>query len=452
MNVIGLRPLTLAALTCATVNVATISAQISGSNASPTFSRDVAPILYDKCVSCHRSGEIGPMSLITYRDVRPWVASIRDKVSKRIMPPWHADARYGSFRNDRSLSTSQIDTVVRWVDSGAPEGDRNDLPAAPMHVEGWQIGKPDVVFEMPREFEVPASGAIEYQYFEVPMNFTEDRWVQAGEARAGDRAHVHHIIVSVIEPPGNRRPAVMNVKSIPSAVSPPLASPSPAAGAVRPVTDEQRARRARFGSANMLVNWAVGEDAPIHADGVAKRMPAGSTLLFQVHYTTNGTPGRDRSKIGLIFSKQPPAREVRTGAIANPLFAIPPGAPDHLVEAEASFSSDVKIWSMHPHMHFRGKDMTYTATFPDGHSEILLKVPAYDFHWQGDYWLKEPLTLPKGSTLQVTAHFDNSPANRNNPNPKEMVRWGDQTWEEMMIGFMTYTVEEPRAAQSAARD
>jgi hypothetical protein len=191
----------------------------------------------------------------------------------------------------------------------------------------------------------------------------------------------------------------------------------------------------------MLVNWAVGEDAPVHPPGTAKRIPAGSTLVFQVHYTTNGTPGVDRSRLGLIFAKEPPAREVRTGVIANPVLAIPPGAANHEVAAEATFSEDVRVWTMHPHMHLRGKDMTYTAIYPDGRDEIVLRVPKFDFGWQTDYWLAEPLSLPKGSKLHVRAHFDNSAANRSNPDPAASVRWGDQTWEEMMIGFFTYTVE-----------
>jgi hypothetical protein len=191
----------------------------------------------------------------------------------------------------------------------------------------------------------------------------------------------------------------------------------------------------------MLVNWAVGEDAPVFLPGIAKRIPKGSTLIFQVHYTTNGTPGRDRTKLGVILAKEPPAREIRTGLITNPSFAIPPGASNHVVEAEASFADDVKVWSMHPHMHLRGKDMTYTATYPDGRQEILLGVPKFDFGWQTDYWLAEPIALPKGSKLHVIAHFDNSAANKANPDPAATVRWGDQTWEEMMIGFFTYTVE-----------
>ena len=415
----------------------------TANTSAPTFTRDVAPIMFAKCASCHRPGEVAPMPLLSYTDARPWASAIKQRVSTRVMPPWHADPAHGTFRNDLRLSDREIDTIVRWVDGGAREGEPSALPPLPKFPEGWQIGTPDAVFEMAQEFEVPASGEIPYQYFEVPTNFTEDRWMQAGEVRAGDRAHVHHIIVYVREPGRTARPNVVSVRSIPNttaAPAPPAAPrPQPAvAPAARPAA--QGARPTGGGDA-MLVNWAVGEDAPIHLPGTAKRIPAGSTLIFQVHYTTNGTPGRDRSRIGLAFAKQPPQREIRTGLITNATFAIPPGADNHAVEAEATFSEDVKIYSMHPHMHLRGKDMTYTATYPDGRKEILLRVPQYDFGWQTDYWLAQPLLLPKGTKVHVAAHFDNSPANRANPDPKATVRWGDQTWEEMMIGFFTYTVE-----------
>jgi hypothetical protein len=444
----GIVALLLAVTWLATTAVAGDAGQASAPAAAPapTFSADVAPIMYSKCVSCHRPGEVAPMSLITFRDVRPWVASIREKVASRAMPPWHADRAHGSFRNDLSLQQSEIDTIVKWANAGAPEGDPAKLPKLPNFPTGWQIGTPDVVFEMPTTFSIPARGEIEYQYFEVATNFTEDRWMQAGEVRAGDRAHVHHIIVYVKEPEPIRRPTVMTVRPILAAgASAPAPTPRPAAapradGAAAPVTR---------GGDQMLINWAVGEDAPVHLPGTAKRIPKGASLVFQVHYTTNGTPGTDRSRVGLIFAKEPVRSEVRTGMIANPLFAIPPGADNYRIEAEASFSEDVDVWSMHPHMHLRGKDMTYTVIYPDGRREIVLRVPKYDFGWQTDYWLAKPLTLPKGSKLHVQAHYDNSPANRHNPDPKATVRWGDQTWEEMMIGFFTYTVaEKPRATAS----
>ena len=416
---------------------------------APTFTRDVAPIMFTKCASCHRPGEVAPMALLSYADARPWASAIKQKVSTRAMPPWHADPAHGSFRNDLRLSDREIDTIVKWVDGGAREGDPSALPALPKFPEGWQIGKPDAVFEMTQDFEIPASGEIAYQYFEVPTNFTEDKWMQAGEVRAGDRSHVHHIIVYVREPGRTVRPNVVTVRPIINAAATQPAAPARERVAAAAVTAAQRpvvpaaqgAGRPPGGGDAMLVNWAVGEDAPVHLPGTAKRIPAGSTLIFQVHYTTNGKAGHDRSRVGLVFAKEPPQREIRTGLISNPVFAIPPGAGDHQVEAEATFSDDVKIWSMHPHMHLRGRDMTYTATYPDGRSEILLRVPKYDFGWQTDYWLAQPLSVPKGTKIRVTAHFDNSPANRANPDPKATVRWGDQTWEEMMIGFFTYTVE-----------
>jgi hypothetical protein len=424
----------------------------SATAAAPTFSGEVAPIMYAKCVACHRPGEVAPMSLITYKDVRPWASSIREKVTSRVMPPWHADRQYGAFRNEQSLTQNEIDTIVKWVNAGAPEGNPSRMPALPKFPEGWQIGTPDVVFEMPATYSIPAKGEIAYQYFEVPTNFTEDRWMQAGEVRAGDRAHVHHIIVYVKEPTAIPRPNVMVNRPIMAA-----ATASPAAGApAAPAAPRPAAPRAATDASpvartgdQMLVNWAVGEDAPMFQPGMAKRIPKGSSLVFQVHYTTNGTAGSDKSRIGLIFAKEAPKREVRTGMILNPLFAIPPGAANHEIQAEATFTEDVNVWSMHPHMHLRGKDMTYTATYPDGRSEIVLRVPKFDFGWQTDYWLAKPLMLPKGSKLHVSAHYDNSTANRANPDATATVRWGDQTWEEMMIGFFTYTVEGKAVSSSA---
>ena len=425
----------------ATVLTRSASAQdprVPPSETAPTFSKDVAPIVYRKCVSCHRPGEIAPMSFITFQDVRPWARAIREKVMSRTMPPWDADPQHGTFRNDRSLTQTEIDTILKWVDGGARQGNPSEMPPLPSLAAGWQIGTPDAVFEMPAEYQIAANGTIEYQYFEVPTNFKEDRWMQAGEARAGNREHVHHIIVSVVEPGQNTRPNVMTVKAIvPDGET--LAPRTP-----RQLTDAQRAlltQANRRANAITLVNWAVGEDAPIYRPGLAKRIPAGSTLVFQVHYTTNGAPATDRSKVGFIFAKEPPQREIRTATVANAQFAIPPGVSAYQVEAEATFTEDVNVWAMHPHMHLRGKDMTYTVIYPDGRREVVLRVPKYDFGWQTDYWLAEPLTLPKGSKLHVAAHFDNSAANRFNPDPTATVRWGDQTWEEMMIGYFTYTVE-----------
>lgn len=397
---------------------------------APTFSRDVAPIIYKNCVSCHRPGEIAPMSFLSYTDVRPWAKSIREKVVSGAMPPWFADPHYGTFRNDRRLSQKDIDTIVAWANAGARQGNPADLAPVPAFTEGWQIGSPDVVFEMLVEFQIPADGTVDYQYFEVKTDFKEDKWIQAGEVRVDDREHVHHATV-YIDDGDLSRPVAMQVRAIfpEGQAPPPRQRPERAAGG-----QTQR----RLGA--VFVNYAVGEDAPVYPKGQAKRLKAGATLIFQMHYTTNGHPSRDRSKIGLIFAKEPPKHELRTGMIANSQFAIPPGEANHPVEAEATFTEDVKVWTMHPHMHLRGKDMQFRAEYPDGRSEVLLNVPRFDFGWQSDFWLAEPITLPKGAKLHVTAHFDNSTANPNNPDPTATVRWGDQTWEEMMIGYFTYTV------------
>ena len=422
-------------------------ARVPPMQSAPTFSKDVAPIFYSKCITCHRPGEVAPMSLITYKDVRPWARAIREKVSTKVMPPWFADPAHGTFRNDRSLTQAQIDTIVKWVDADARQGDPSQLPPVPEFASGWQIGTPDVVFEMPVDYKIPADGTVDYQYFEVPTNFKEDRWISAGEVRAGNPEHVHHIIVSVIEPPGSTsRSSAMNVRAINDGTDAPRAP--------RPLTEAQRAAlatAARRAGAVSLVNWAVGEDAPVYPAGLAKRIPAGSILQFQVHYTTNGAAATDRSKIGLIFTKQPPKNEMRTALIANTQFAIPAGDPNHQIEAEATFTENVKVWNMHPHMHLRGKDMTYTAIYPDGRQEVVLRVPKYDFGWQTDYALAQPLSLPKGSKLHVTAHYDNSSANRFNPDPTTVVRWGDQTWEEMMIGYITYTVDSAQMNASVTK-
>jgi mono/diheme cytochrome c family protein len=361
-----------------------------------TFSKDVAPIFYKNCVQCHRPGEIAPFSLMTYKDARPWARSIREKVLTREMPPWHADPRYGEFANDRRLSQKDIETIVRWVDQGAKEGDPKDLPPLPKFEEGWNIGKPDLVIYMPEEYTVPASGTVEYKYFVVPTNFKQDMWVQAAEIRPGARSVVHHIIVFVQK------------------------------GAER----------------RLLVGYAPGEQPAIIPKGMGRKIPAGANLVFQVHYTPNGTETKDRSYVGLIFAKETPQREVRTRPILNSKFVIPPGHPNYQVESSYTFTEDAHIIALMPHMHLRGKDFEYRITYPDGTSKVILSVPKYNFNWQSYYLLKEPLAAPKGTRIDCIAHFDNSEKNKYNPDPTKEVRWGDQTWEEMMIGWMSYTLDK----------
>ena len=430
----------LVAIVLAVTGRIDVAAQGAGRAGTPTFTKDVAPILYKNCVSCHRAGEIGPMSLVSYDEVRPWARAIRDRVANGQMPPWFAEGDHGRFTNERRLTDAEKATLTAWVAAGAPQGDKKDLPTVPRFASGWQIGTPDAIFEMPEPFAIPANGTIEYQFYEVPTNFKEDRWIQAAEVRPSDPKHVHHVIVSVIEPERAARPGILQVKPIVAPVPPDVAPAAPRA-ARSPLSDEEKATAARRAGAITLVPWAAGEEPHVYPVGTAKRIPAGATLLFSQHYTANGTASSDKTKIGFIFSKEPPKSEIRTGQILNTQFVIPAGAKDVQVEAEATMTDDAKVWTLHPHMHLRGKDMTYSVIYPDGRSEVVLHVPRYYPDWQTDYYLKQPLVLPKGSKIHVTAHFDNSPGNKYNPNPNETIRWGEQSWEEMMIGWLTYTAD-----------
>jgi mono/diheme cytochrome c family protein len=415
-----------------------------------TFTKDVAPILYKNCVSCHRDGEMAPMSLVTYKDARPWAKSIRRNVVEHVMPPWHADPAHSRFSNARGLSQAEIDTIVAWVDRGAPQGKESDLPPAPTYPDGWDIGIPDAVYEMPEEFDIPADGVVEYQYFTVQPNFTEDRWVQAAEIRAGNRELVHHVIVFVDEPGGSpsRAPGIQMIPSTPArsadastpAAASAAATPSVPATSSTPAASAAPRRQARP-LGRLLVGQAPGARPAVFPLGSAKRIKAGSTLTFQMHYTPNGAAGKDRTRVGLIFAKQPPASEIRTVGVMNTRFVIPAGDANHQVLSKAEFTEDAKIWSFFPHMHVRGKSFEYRIVRPDGSSQVLLSVPRYDFNWQGEYVLAEPISVTKGTRLECTAFFDNSKANLANPDPSKDVRWGDQTWEEMMIGWTTFSVE-----------
>jgi hypothetical protein len=377
------------------------------SNAAVTFTKNVAPILYKSCAECHRPTGVAPMSLINYKEVRPWARSLKERVVDRSMPPWFADPKHGEFANNPSLSQEEINTIMSWVDSGAPKGDDNDLPAAPKFTEGWEIGKPDLVLSMQVEQAVPADGVIPYLYFRIPTNFTEDRWVQAVEIKPGDPRVVHHVIAMV--------------------------------------EDAQRNRISGLGGIT------PNKRSVISPPGSARLVKAGAVIRLQMHYTTMGVATKDRTSVGLIFAKERPKIMLQGSNAINTAFVIPAGAPNHEVRASKTFNEDTYLYSMMPHMHVRGKDFTYTAVYPDGRSEIVLHVPKYNFDWQLDYELKKPLFLPKGTRLDCVAHFDNSTKNKFNPDPAKDVRWGDQTWEEMMIGWYT-TVRylDPGAKPSVA--
>jgi type 1 glutamine amidotransferase len=385
---------------------------------APTFTKDVAPILQSRCQVCHRSGEAAPFSLMTYAQARPWAKAIREAVLARKMPPWFADAHYGKFANDRSLTKKEIDTIVAWVDNGAPQGNPKDMPPPREFAEGWAIPKPDAVIELPVAFEIPATGTIEYQHILIPAPFATDRWVQFAEARPTDRARVHHIIAFIREPGSDwLKEAKPGIPFVPAKTK-----------------DNADTDTSKLPS-DFLVGYAPGQPPEKFESGQAKLIRAGSDIILQVHYTTNGTPGTDRTRIGLVFAKEPPAKRVFTVSATNGKFRIPAGAPNHQVEAEFELGSAVTLYGLHPHMHGRGKDFEYRVKYPDGETRTLLKVPNYRATWQLWYELSEPLALPKGARIQCTAHFDNSPNNELNPDPTKDVVWGDQSWDEMMVGF-----------------
>jgi hypothetical protein len=389
---------------CLAIGAISTTDTTANEKANPTFNKDVAPIFYKNCIDCHRPGEIAPMSLVTYKEVRPWARSIREKVVSREMPPWHADPNHGQWSNDRRLSQKEVDTITAWVEGGAKEGLAKDLPKQPKLSSGWQIGEPEAIFHMPTEFTVPAEGAVPYQYFTIDPNFKEDRYVHAMEARAGNLSVVHHIVIYVREPGNN-----------------------------------QRARRVDIGT-DLLGALSPGQTPFVARPGTAKLIKAGSKLVFQLHYTPNGTETKDRSYVGFIFSKKP-EKVITTTAAFDTRFVIPPGAQNYEIKAAYEFEQDSQIISLMPHMHLRGKDITYRAIYPDGRSEILLAVPRYNFAWQVYYYPVKPLPMPKGTRIEAVAHYDNSTKNPLNPDPGKAVRFGEQTWDEMMNAFIDYVVD-----------
>jgi hypothetical protein len=424
----------------------------STSAATPTYTKDVAPIFYKNCTNCHRPGEIAPMSLLTYKDARPWAKSIATQVGKGAMPPWHADPAHGDFLNDRRLSAAEKDTIVKWASNGAPEGKPSDLPAAPTYSTEWTIGQPDAVFSMAEDYPIPAEGTIAYQYFEVPTNLTEDKWIQAMEVRAGNPSVLHHVIVYARSPMPATPPAP--AAAAPAAAAGPRPAPvfvfQPGTGIpdgqtggkpnpdVKPGPNDRPAPR-RMGPT--VGGFAPGQFVRAYQEGTAMRLPAGATLILQSHYTANGKATTDRTRIAVKYAKAKPQTEVRFGSLINGGFVIPAGVSDQRVDAEMTIGQDVTMWSMLPHTHVRGVRWTYEATYPDGRTETILSVPKYDFSWQTDYVFKQPLKLPKGTKVHATAWYDNSKGNKSNPDPTKDVRWGDQTWEEMMFTGLTFSID-----------
>ena len=373
-------------------------------NAAVNYSKHVARILRDRCVACHREGEIAPFSLASYKEAAGWAEMIDEVVQGGRMPPWHASPEYGKFSNDCRLTDEEKRTIATWVAAGAPEGDPKDLPEPAHYVEGWRIPAPNLVISLPKTVEIPAEGTMPYQNFSIDPKLNEDVWVRASQVRPGNPSVVHHLVVFVI-PPGSRESE---------------------------------------GRIDFLAAYAPGMPPRVLPDGLAKLVPAGSKLMFQVHYTPRGTPQTDRSEIGLVFADPKTIRKEMTAiATINMDLRIPAGAADYAATAEHRFDQDTILYSLLPHMHLRGKAFRFEAVFADGRREVLLDVPRYEFEWQNVYVLSEPRLMPEGSVLRCLARYDNSAANLSNPDPTKTVRWGEQTKDEMLVGY----VEVARADQ-----
>jgi hypothetical protein len=413
---------------------------------------------------------MAPFSVLTYKEVLPWAASIREKVGAREMPPWHADSRYGEFSNDRRLSREEIETIVTWVVQGAKEGNPEDLPPTPKLFRGWKMGKPDYVLAMSEDYTIEAHSPDSYVYVTFPTKFKEDTWVQAAEILPGNGRVVHHVIAHVLTPEALSSGAKRNNAEFPQADNAPtifykqgslsrvkMDAPVIDDGANAPNGGSLFNRRTGDGAAGysvLLASYAPGKGPDVYPPGTAKLIPAGSTIVLQIHYSSfHGaieTPQRDRTIVGLIFAKEPPERRAVTFTVPNHFFKIPAGDANHKVTAAYTFDRDVQLISYMPHMHLRGKDMKYEVVFPDGRRQTLLWVPKFEFNWQTVYRLKNPIMIPRGTRIVVTAHFDNSAKNEHNPDPTKAVRWGDPSYDEMMIGWIEYVVPNSNKTASPA--
>jgi mono/diheme cytochrome c family protein len=364
-----------------------------------TYANQVSRLLNQRCVVCHRAGQIAPFALTSYEEAASWADMMNEVAQSGRMPPWGADARIGKFRNEGHLSDAERQILAQWAADGAPQGNPIDLPQAPKFAKGWMIPKPDeILYMQDKPFEVPATGVVEYQFLPVDPGWKEDRWISAIEALPGNPAVVHHILILVVPPGGTMQ--------------------------------------GLGGDDDFLTAYAPGARPELLPLGMARRVKAGSKLIFQMHYTPNGTRQTDRSSVGIKFADPKTVqKEVVVSSAINAVFQIPAGAADQEVHSRYIFKRDSLLLSLMPHMHLRGKDFMYEAVYPDGRHEALLSVPRYDFGWQTTYRLDEPKRMPQGTVLQCVAHYDNSADNLNNPNPSVTVGWGDQTFDEMMIGF-----------------
>ena len=406
---------------------------------SVTFNKDVLPILQGSCQSCHRPGQVAPMSFLTYKDARPWAKAIKTAVAVRKMPPWSADPKFGHFTNDRALKQSEIDTLVAWADRGAPEGDAKDAPAPKQWpTGGWEV-QPDIIIDGP-EFDVPATGVIDWFWVAIPgATFTKDTWITSIQYQILDPGVVHHTGIAFIphtadvkynEPIWQRVDRDADLITIP--------------GQKRSVDTVLLTAIGGGHQDTYVPGHTIADYRPYNA---ARMIPANTDVFLNLHYTPNGTPVRTHVRVGFTVAKEPPKRQVLMILASGPTdrehFRIPANDGDWAaLPADGAFTQDVEIFSLMPHMHVRGKAMTFTLTYPDGKVETILNVPRYDFNWQLEY--DTSVKVPKGTKLRVDAHFDNSVNNKYNPNPARDVFYGEQTWEEMMTGYVGVLVDDPK--------
>ena len=423
--------------------------ELVAQDGAPSFAREVAPILYQNCTTCHRPGGLGPFSLLEYSAVKAHRNEIRTAVESGYMPPWHAEGPRGTFRNDRRLAEDDKATLLRWLDAGARKGSLRALPPTPVYPSSWELGTPDAVVSMTEDYMVPASGTVEYQYFEIPTGFTEDKWIQAIEFMPGAREVVHHVLVYAKVPaPTNPAPA----PAAPAAGSPAppqapplfLDKPEYETPPDPPRIDSLHLPPRRLGT--LIGGTAPGTNVMIFPAGTALRLRAGTVLTFQMHYTARGHAMNDRTSVGFRFAAAPPEEEIRMSAFINGAFTLPAGAKDIAVRSELEPTETVKIWGLLPHTHLRGTRWQYTLQKPDGTSEMILDIPRYDFDWQTYYFFATPLEITAGSKLKSVAWYDNSTSNRSKLDATKDVRWGDQTWEEMQYTAFLYSVNSRRRA------
>jgi len=378
-----------------------------------TYSKHISRIIQEKCQECHHPGAIAPFSITNYRQARGWSRMVREVVSEERMPPWHADERYGHFKNDRSLTAEEKDMILTWIDSGMPRGNPEDMPEPKEWNGSWKIGEPEMVVNLPEEVEIQSTGVVPYMYFTSDPGFEEDMYITKAQALPGNHKVVHHIIITWYLPEGVRA--------------------------------DYEGPRAGF-----LVGTAPGDMPLICPDNHARFVPAGAHLRWQMHYTPTGKTEHDRSKVGFIFAEEKPDYFVETESPSNHGIMIPPHAENHKETWTHTVSHDMRILSFMPHMHLRGKSFRYEVEYPDESREILLNIPFYDFNWQAQYHLEEPKFIPAGSKIHTVAHYDNSEKNPYNPDPRHKVGWGDQTWEEMMIGWYDYVKVDPAESTISA--